>query len=455
MMLDDHSVVGNGSFGKVFTGTYKNKRYAVKRRYILDTVSHGCIHVGEVDALCRFRHPHILRAHTVQRQNPIRDNFRTDKNNSWGQCGGPPYRADLVYVITEAADSDLWKMVTSSLPLERAVRYTYQLLLAIHHIHEHHFIHRDIKPHNILYFKEGDMIKVCDFDMMMPDIEGMDSFKAMTPEYTPPEILIQDMDVTYTNKIDIWGVGLILKFLLTGKPLLSRGDRRGDEMDKYLLALYRKFFPNGTYIPAASTSTDVSREKVDVYTNIEMVDDLLSHMLDCNPETRWDVKMCMSHPLFLSIYSLPKPITPIDHIIDKHYITDDMAKVFDAEFNSISGNKFFGFFLGLDILMRVCKNRSIRVDNRKLAICCYNIGMRYFDKELASTIPIDPNDAKRIEYDIIVEKLQCNIYRDTVYNRIQDYPNRIYRYLLTLSHRFPVKFSNFVSAIRSHLEKKS
>ena len=449
--LNNHRVVGCGSYGKVFVGEYQDSMYAVKRRYVVDGAPPGCIHIGEIDALCRFRHPYILRARIVQRQNPIRDNFRSDNLDTWGQSQSLTYHADLVYVLTDAANTDMWNKVTKPLSLDMAVKYTWQMLSAICYMHDMGFIHRDIKPQNILYYEREDCIKICDFDMCMPDIRGFTSFKAMTPEYTPPEILSQNENIVYTPKVDIWGVGIVLRFLLSGKSLLHRGDRRSDDMDKYLLAMQRKFFPNGSHIPQDVSNTDVSNEKVDLLTGIEKIDDLLLHMLDCNPDTRWDARTCLSHTLFSS--PIPRPIHTEDHIIDKHFITDDMAKVFDAEFNSISEKRFYGFFLGLDILMRVCRIRS-RMDPKKLAICCFNIGMKYYDKEIATCIPIDPNDAKRIEYDIIVEKLRGSIYRDTIYNHIQKYPNKIYRYMISLSKEFPVRFSELCIVINTHIDKK-
>lgn len=450
--LDEHEVVGFGTYGKVFIGTSNNQRFAVKRRYVVDNAPPGCIHVGEIDGLCRFRHPYILRAKTVQRQNPINDNFRSDKNDTAGSSASCTYRADLIYVLTEVATTDIWRMVTKPLPLERAIKYIQQILLAITYIHDIGFIHRDIKPHNILYFKDEDLVKICDFDMLLPNIEGYHSFKAMTPEYTPPEILMQGMEVTYTPKVDIWGAGMILKFLLSGSGLITRGDRRGDDIDRYILAIHRRFFPNGSCIPAEASAYDVSRDNIIMTTGIQAVDDLLSHMLDCSPDTRWDARMCLSHPLFNA--SIPRSIPVDDHVVERHFITDTMAKVFDAEFNSLTEPRRFGFFLGLDILMRVCRTKT-RMDHKKLAICCFNIGMKYYDKEIAYTIPIDINDSKRIEYDVIVEKLQCQIYRDNVWNHIQGHPDKIYRYMLCLANHFPVRFSELCTIIKTHLAKTS
>lgn len=451
IILSDVKEVGSGSYGKVFIGKHGNQTYAVKRRYVADNAPPGCVHVGEIDCLYRFRHPYIVKSKAIQRRNPIDDNFRLDKKNTFGLDKGYTYRADLAYVLTEAADTDLWGLVRTGQSIPTIKRWIWQILCAIAYIHKQGFIHRDIKPHNILYFKNEDTVKLCDFDMCMPVIDDMESFKAMTPEYTPPEILVQDTDVSYTTKVDIWGAGMVLKFLTSGDSLIKRGDLRDREMDNYILAIHQRFFPNGHTIDIDMSFVTLPFTSLELKTGIEEIDDLLLHMLDCDPRSRWTAEQCLSHPFF----NTPVPVTTVteDFLMETHFITDQMAKVFDGELNSMNSRTWFGFFLGLDILARVCRTKYTG-DGKKLAICCFNIGMKYFDKEMAKTIPIDSNDAKAIEYRIIVEKLNGDIYRDTIYNHIRKNPLRIYAYLVS-PHIFPRRFMELKDGIVMHMNKKS
>jgi serine/threonine protein kinase len=450
IILSDPKEIGAGSYGKVFVGKYEGKMYAVKRRYVSTEAPPGCVHVGEVDCLYRFRHPYIVRAKAIQRRNPIDDNFRMDKKNTYGDDRGHDYRADLAYVLTEAATTDIWKYAKTPQPPSTIRRWMWQILLAIAYIHKQGFIHRDIKPHNILYFENEDVVKVCDFDMCIPDIEDMESFKAMTPEYTPPEILSQDMDVYYTTKVDIWGAGMILKFLTLGDCIIKRGDLKDRDMDNHILALHQRFFPNGRAVDLDMSFVNIGSKRVDITTGITDIDDLLLHMLDCDPNTRWTAEECLGHRFFNT--PLPNIPKPEDFTVEKHHITNTMAKVFDGELNSMSSRTWFGFFLGLDILARVCRTKYTG-DGKKLSICCYNIGMKYYDKEIAKTIDIDPEDAKTIEYRIIVEKLQGDVYRDTVYNHVRANPLRLYAYLVSPSV-YGWKFSKLVEGIKEHLSKR-
>jgi serine/threonine protein kinase len=78
------------------------------------------------------------------------------------------------------------------------------------HIHNHGFIHRDIKSENILYkeTEEGQYtVKIGDLGMARRMCQSMTP-RRMTVNYRAPEL----MDVTnrqYTTAIDIWGLSMV------------------------------------------------------------------------------------------------------------------------------------------------------------------------------------------------------------------------------------------------------
>lgn len=480
VILDNPQVVGSGAYGRVYAGTFDGKKLATKRRYIVesDHVPPGCVHVNEVDVMCRISHPNILHAVTMQRQSPIPDSFKSDKTNPSGTyMNGAVFRADLVYLVSDAADGDLSNLSLSDndhLVDERDKddlrRYMWQILSALAHLHSRGYIHRDLKPSNILYFgDEQREIRLCDFDMCIPDIPYLERTKAMTPEYTPPEILIQQSSVLYDQKVDIWGAGHVLYHLVRGESLIRRGERRGDELDKYILAMEKHFFPHGDTIEipdywASDINDIIENDLFDMTVSFDLGDpdatDLLIHMLECDYTKRWTAIECLSHPFFCG-KEIPQDLYPPvpnkyhdiiidDHIVEKHFITEEMALVFDEQIDLLSGTKKYGFFLGLDILMRVC-TKKYRGNARNLAICCFNLGMKFFDKEDARFIPIDANKAKSIEYNIISTHLAGRIYRDNVFNHINDHHKRVYRYLLA-PDLLPNKISVLIRVIRRALE---
>eukprot|EP00928_Gymnodinium_smaydae_P055837 TRINITY_DN39316_c0_g1_i1.p1 TRINITY_DN39316_c0_g1~~TRINITY_DN39316_c0_g1_i1.p1 ORF type:complete len:540 (-),score=135.56 TRINITY_DN39316_c0_g1_i1:60-1679(-) len=96
-----------------------------------------------------------------------------------------------------------------------AAHATNQMLLAVNYLHHQDIVHRDIKCENFMYDAKGsDHLKLIDF--------GFSRFhrsrnKAMTMlcgtlNYTAPEVL----DKSYTNKCDLWSLGVIVFILLMG-----------------------------------------------------------------------------------------------------------------------------------------------------------------------------------------------------------------------------------------------
>ena len=73
---------------------------------------------------------------------------------------------DELYLVLELCDSDLKKLMKSSLNLElnHIKTILWNLLHAMKYLHEANVIHRDLKPANIL-LNEDCTIKICDFGL--------------------------------------------------------------------------------------------------------------------------------------------------------------------------------------------------------------------------------------------------------------------------------------------------
>ena len=72
---------------------------------------------------------------------------------------------DIHYIVMEYIDGVTLKEYLEekgALDWKEAVNISIQICLAIKHAHENNIVHRDIKPHNILFTKDG-MVKVTDF----------------------------------------------------------------------------------------------------------------------------------------------------------------------------------------------------------------------------------------------------------------------------------------------------
>lgn len=103
----------------------------------------------------------------------------------------------------------------------------YQLILGLSYIHGRRYLHRDIKPGNLLL--DGARLKIADFGLARTVSEP---HRPYTPEvctlvYRAPEVIL--LDGKYSYEVDIWSVGCVFFELLT-KTVLFRGDADDDQL---------------------------------------------------------------------------------------------------------------------------------------------------------------------------------------------------------------------------------
>lgn len=90
-----------------------------------------------------------------------------------------------------------------------------QIVHAVSYMHSHGFIHCDLKPSNILLFDDGSKAKVNDFGSAVK-YEWKYNFKLNISKYSAPETTT-GLGL-WDETIDVWGLGCILYFMLTGVP---------------------------------------------------------------------------------------------------------------------------------------------------------------------------------------------------------------------------------------------
>jgi serine/threonine-protein kinase len=131
------------------------------------------------------------------------------------------YGTDTVgpFIVMELVDGeDLASIIRRSgaLPPRQAARLTSQAARAIAAAHESGFVHRDIKPGNILVTREG-RVKVADFGIARALAETALTLPGTTlgsVHYFSPE---QARGETTTPASDIYSLGIVLFELLTGQ----------------------------------------------------------------------------------------------------------------------------------------------------------------------------------------------------------------------------------------------
>lgn len=193
-------VVGEGSYGTVHRARNKENGVTVAvKKFIEDDSNTLKIAQRELRALRRLRHENLVNMleHTRRRRR--------------------------LYIIFEYVDGTVLDYLESQ-PTKRiepslAREITWQVLRALEFIHQHGMIHRDVKPENILYSKEG-VVKLCDFGFARPNakINGeIFTDYVATRWYRAPELLVKETQ--YDQGVDIWAVGCLLPEMLSGDAL--------------------------------------------------------------------------------------------------------------------------------------------------------------------------------------------------------------------------------------------
>lgn len=100
------------------------------------------------------------------------------------------------------------KRCNSLLEEETILHFFVQILLALHHVHTHLILHRDLKTQNILLDKHRMVVKIGDFGISKILSSKSKAYTVVgTPCYISPELC---EGKPYNQKSDIWALGCVL-----------------------------------------------------------------------------------------------------------------------------------------------------------------------------------------------------------------------------------------------------
>lgn len=207
--------LGEGGQGEVFRGRQLNPpRFVAIKTLTRDTDTSRARFEQEARAMMRVQHPAVARFHLYER-------VRDESNRP----------TDEYLIAMEFVDgTDLHRLVrwAGPVPWPFAVKWAIDLLGGLAAIHHNGFIHRDVKPANVVALgppaeagtRPGDTAaKLLDFGAVStadarPAGAGTTRIFVGTREYAPPEQWVERV----VPESDLYALGGTLFYAVTGRP---------------------------------------------------------------------------------------------------------------------------------------------------------------------------------------------------------------------------------------------
>ncbi|CAD8065716.1 unnamed protein product [Paramecium sonneborni] len=253
--------IGEGAFGQVYKGQYKNEEVAIK-------LMQGA-QIQETSIMESLKHQNIIEFYQYLKR---------------GNCQ---------YLIMEyAAGGSLKELMKKSLEESIISQIMQSIFTGVEYLHSKQIIHRDIKPDNILIKNSEDLssIKIADFGLSYkykPEIryyqtvsEQCGTFIFMAPE--------QILNKSYNKAVDMWSCGIVFYMLLNQgqHPFYPRINTKKEFINS---------FPNLKYEQPLHASP--------------LARDLLQRLLQFDQDSRYTASQALVHPWITRQFHDPIPMS--------------------------------------------------------------------------------------------------------------------------------------------------
>ncbi|CAL8127293.1 unnamed protein product [Orchesella dallaii] len=151
-----------------------------------------------------------------------------------------------VFAMEQAPFGNLYKFLKNGsvcLPESQVKLIANQVASALEFMHSMKLVHRDVKPENVLVFKQNfTQIKLCDFGSTKPEKMLVSKTMETSASSCAPEIcqLVVHENYYTHSSADVWQVGILLFVCLTGSEPWDRADISDPGFTEYTDWLRRK-----------------------------------------------------------------------------------------------------------------------------------------------------------------------------------------------------------------------
>jgi len=214
--------------------------------------------------------------------------------------------------------------------LVRAVFF--QIVNGLNEMHKLNFIHKDLKPQNILISYDG-RILIADFGLTIYTICGNSSpqkfyYKLTTPTIEPPEGNNALKFNSISKSYDIWSLGCVLDFLMFDDMKFNMWETIGDH--------YRDTVTQNDY-------SDILKKVHEGYKSNKLQEygDLIKKLLQIKPKDRPTTEEILNDPLFkgLTLATAIKDVKEIlEYDITTRTLPNNTRKIGDKGRNKIISN---------------------------------------------------------------------------------------------------------------------
>lgn len=281
-------VLGDGSFGTVKKAQVKGTRdmVAIKKLKKKYDSWQDCSDLPEVVVLRKLCHPNIIKLKEVIRER------------------------DELYLVFDYMDCTLIEFMRqnpSSSPL--VVSFIRQAFEGLAYLHRTGYMHRDMKPENILVYNET--CKLSDFGLAKRTGNPKYTDYVSTRWYRAPEMLLHSP--VYTVAVDNFAMGCIIAEIYLGRPLFP-GSNEDDQLEKITDVLGTPRWPDGEIL-ARRCGIQFKRSPGmllgDFINAPRQAIRLIELLLRWDPNERYTAAQALSHP-FLADSTIKKklPIYP-------------------------------------------------------------------------------------------------------------------------------------------------